>query len=143
MAIHNSFRHPTTHFSVHLESRSTMTASLWTRTLAISMTVTGITLLVLLFSMFSLPMSEFWISWEHVHEHFSEVNTINEGAQGVKAIWWGLRVITLCYIVLALVLGEESRDIIKYISGLREKKPSITFRPLITLWYAFTFAFPG
>lgn len=113
-----------------------MTASLWARTLAISMTVSGVTLLVLLFSMFSLPMSDSWLSWQHVHEHLTEVNIVEEENRigGIIASWWGLRVITLCYIVLALVLGEETRDIVRYLAGIKIKKPSLTLRPLVALW---------
>ncbi|KXN85252.1 Pheromone B beta 1 receptor [Leucoagaricus sp. SymC.cos] len=128
MAVRNSLCHPSTHFSTHLESRSTMNSGIWSRTLSISMTLTAATLLVLIFTMFSLSTSDPWISWQHVHQHLGEVHIVGETDQvagGIKTLWWGLRVITLCYIILVLVLGEESRDIFKYLAGV--KKPSFNF----------------
>ncbi|KAF9447643.1 STE3-domain-containing protein [Macrolepiota fuliginosa MF-IS2] len=134
LAIHRGFRHPTTHFSVHLESRASMTTSVWTRTLAISMTVSGVTLLVLIFSMFSLPMSDSWLSWQHVHEHLTKVSIVGDNNRilGIMTFWWGLRVITFCYIALAFALGEETRDMAKYLASVKIKKPSFSLRPLIT-----------
>lgn len=134
IAVHNSFRHPSTHFSTHLESRSPMTSRVWSSTLAISMAVTAASFLVVLFSMFALPMSDSWISWQHVHEHLSEVDIVTEKDQisGIRTFWWGLRVVTMCYIVLVLVLGEERRDIFEYLRT-GAKKVSLSIPPFITL----------
>jgi hypothetical protein len=98
------------------------------------MAVTTVTLVVLLFSMFALPMSDSWISWQHVHQNLTEVNIVEDSSQahGIEAAWWGLRVVTMVYIVLALVLAEESRDIFRYIGSLKKSSPSL--RPLITPW---------
>lgn len=88
--------------------------------------------LVILFSVLSLPMSDSWISWQHVHLHLSEVFIVTEERQiaGIKIHWWGLRMITMCYIFLVLVLGEEGRVIIGH---LREgvKKISLSVPSLI------------
>jgi len=132
IAAHNSSRHCFSHFSGHLESRSQMNSSTWLRTFSISMTVTMVNSLVVLFSVLSLPMSDSWVSWQHVHLHLSEVFIMTEKRQiaGIEINWWGLRVITICYIFLALVLGEEGRVIIGH---LREgaKKISLDVPSLI------------
>lgn len=133
IAIHNSCRHPFSHFSVHLESRSQINSSTWFRTLSISMVVTVINLLVILFSMLSLPMSDSWISWQHVHHHLSEVFIVTEKEQiaGIETNWWGLRVITVCYIFLVLALGEEGRDILRNLRASM-KKMSLSVPSFIT-----------
>jgi len=38
--------------------------------------------------------------------------TVKRQTTGIEINWWGLRVITICYIFLVLVLGEEGRVII-------------------------------
>ena len=117
IAVHNSSRHCFPHFSGHLESRSQMNSSTWLRMFSISMAITVINSLVILFSVLSLPMSDSWISWQHVHLHLSEVFIVTEKRQiaGIEINWWGLRVITICYIFLVLILGEEGRVIIGHL----------------------------
>jgi hypothetical protein len=79
-------------------------------------------------------MSDSWISWQHVHQYLSQVNIVEASDQiaGLETFWWGLRAITLCYIVLVLIFGEESRDIFKYLINV--KKRSVKNRPFVTLW---------
>ena len=132
IAVHNSSRHCFSYFSGHLEFRSQMNSSTWLRTFSISMAITVVNSLVILFSVLSLPMSDSWVSWQHVHLHLSEVFIVTEKRQitGITINWWGLRVITICYIFLVLVLGEEGRVIIGH---LREgtKKISLAIPSLI------------
>ena len=134
IAVHNSSRHCFPHFSGHLESRSQMNSSTWLRMFSISMAITVINSLVILFSVLSLPMSDSWISWQHVHLHLSEVFIVTEKRQiaGIEINWWGLRVITICYIFLVLIVGEEGRVIIGH---LREgaQKISLGVPSLIAL----------
>ncbi|KAJ3567267.1 hypothetical protein NP233_g6478 [Leucocoprinus birnbaumii] len=109
----------------YIESRSSMTSRIWSCMLAISMSLTTATLLVVLFSMFGLPMSDSWISWQHVHQYLSQVDIVTQKDQisGILTYWWGLRVITICYIVFVLFLGEESRDILRFLRAGAKKTP--------------------
>jgi len=91
-----------------------MNLSTWLRTFSISMAITVVNSLVILFSVLSLPMSDSWVSWQRAHLHVLEVFivTVKRQTTGIEINWWGLRVITICYIFLVLVLGEEGRVII-------------------------------
>ena len=117
ISVHNSFRHCFSHLSGHLDSRSQMNLSTWLRTFSISMAITVVKSLVILFSVPSLPMSDSWVSWQRVHLHLSEVFivTVKRQIAGIEINWWGLPVITICYIFLVLVLGEEGRVIIGHL----------------------------
>ena len=117
ISVHNSFRHCFSHFSGHLESRSQTSLSTWLRTFSISMAITVVKSLVILFSVPSLPMSDSWVSWQCVHLHLSEVFivTVRRQIADIEINWWGLPVITICYIFLVLVLGEEGRVIIGHL----------------------------
>ena len=62
-------------------------------------------------------MSDSWVSWKRAHLHVLEVFivTVKRQTTGIEINWWGLRVITICYIFLVLVLGEEGRVIIGHL----------------------------
>jgi hypothetical protein len=123
IAIHNYSSFRTIDFSDHIKSRSPcMNTGLWLRTLVISVTTTSVTLVLLVFSMFSFPMSEPWLSWAHVHQHLSEVNIMAQPSAAIETLWWGLRSITICYIFVALACGEETRDIVRYLSGFMKDR---------------------
>jgi pheromone a factor receptor len=133
MAVHNYSSLTTVDFANHIKSRSPcMNTGLWLRTLVISATTTSVTLVLLLFSMFSSPMTDSWLSWAHVHQHLSEVNIMEQPSASIETLWWGLRSITLAYIIVAVAFGEETRDIVQYFSSLmRERFSKADLRALV------------
>ncbi|KAF7759669.1 hypothetical protein Agabi119p4_11364 [Agaricus bisporus var. burnettii] len=133
MTIYNRPSAKTTDYSDHIESRYlSMDTGLRSRTLIISVLTTSATLVVLVFSMFSFPMSDSWLSWAYVHEHLSEVTIMLEPSASIETMWWGLRSITFCYIFVALAFGEETRDIVRYLSSLIKRFPRADLRTILT-----------
>ena len=52
--------------------------------------------------------------------------TEKEQIAGIETNWWGLRVITVCYIFLVLALGEEGRDILRNLrAGVKKMSLSV------------------
>jgi len=113
IAVYNSSRRCFSHFSGHLESRSQMNSSTWLCTFSILMAVMVVNPLL---SALTAHVG-FWLSWQHVHLHLSEVFIVSEKRQiaGIEINWWGLRVVTACCTFLVLVLGEEGRVIIRHL----------------------------
>jgi pheromone a factor receptor len=96
-----------------------MNSSSFYRCLVISMTTTITAGLVSLLGSFSGLSLHPW-SWATVHASMSEVNIVSSQDQlgPIQLAWWGGFVVTVLYLLLSFCLGEETRDIFKWI---REK----------------------
>lgn len=117
LSIRNALRHRLGRLSIHIESRSsTMTSSSFKRYLVIYMTTTIAAGLVSLLSTISGPSLHPW-SWATVHASMSEVHIVSSPDQlgSIKLAWWGGFVVTVLYLLLSYSLGEETRDILKWI----------------------------
>ena len=123
LSIHNALRHSSGRLSIHLESRSTMNASSFYRCLVISMTTTVAAGLLFVLNSFFGPSLHPW-SWTTVHASMSEVNIISSQGQleSIQLAWWGGFVVTVLYLLLSFCLGEETRDIFKWIRKKTTRK---------------------
>jgi pheromone a factor receptor len=75
---------------------------------------------VTLFSLFSINVTESFPAWASVHSQISKVQvvTVPDDVRQIVLAWWGVPVVSIVYLVLLYAIGEESRDISKW---LREK----------------------
>ena len=123
LSIRSAFRH-SSGLSIHLESRSTMNASSFYRYLSISMITTITSGLASLLS-FTGPSLHPW-SWDTVHASMSEVNIVSSREQVgfIQLAWWGGFVVTVLYLLLSYCLGEETRDIFKWIKQKTSREES-------------------
>ena len=123
LSIRNSLRHSSDRLSIHLESRSTMNASSFYRCLIISMTTTFAAGLVSILGSFSGASLHPW-SWATIHASMSEVNIVSSQDQleSIQLAWWGGFVLTALYLLLSYCLGEETRDIFKWIRKMTRKE---------------------
>ena len=123
LSIRNALRHSSGRLSIHLESRSTMNSSSFYRCLVISMATTIAAGLVFLLSSFSGPSLHPW-SWATVHASMSEVNIVSSQDQlgSIRLAWWGVFAVTVLYLLLSYCLGEETRDIFKWIRQKTTRK---------------------
>jgi len=107
-------------FSLHIESRSPITSSLFIRRIATSFIITVSLCVVCLFSVLSISNFETWTSWSAVHAQFSVVNVVEspDDIESIQLAWWGVPAISIVYILLSLMIGEEVRDTLKYVRNL-------------------------
>ena len=115
LAISNSLRDSSGHFALHLESRST-NSSFFFRSLFISMFTTVVIGLVYIFCSFFGPPLHPW-SWTAVHASMFKVDIVSSQDEvgSIQLAWWGIFGITVLYLFLSFCLGEETRDIFKWI----------------------------
>jgi pheromone a factor receptor len=94
-----------------------MTSSLFSRSLATSLIIPASLCLVCLFSVFSVSTLEPWTSWSDVHAEFSIINvvTFQDDVGSIRMNWWGIPTVSIIYIFLSFVIGEEVRDMAKWI----------------------------
>ncbi|GLB44324.1 hypothetical protein LshimejAT787_1602540 [Lyophyllum shimeji] len=118
-AIHHCFRLPAAAFAVHLESRSLLTASLFVRRVAVSLVMTVLLFVVALFSVFSVSGYRPWTSWAAVHANIKVIDVVQsrDDIKSIQLRWWGVPVMSIVFILLSLVLGEETRDAFKWTRG--------------------------
>jgi pheromone a factor receptor len=104
-------------FKNHIESRSPFTASLFIRRIAISFIMTESLCLVCLFSVLSISKFESWTLWSAVHAEFSVINVVTspDDVVGIQLPWWGIPALSIMYIFLSFVIGEEVRDASKWL----------------------------
>ncbi|KAF8239195.1 STE3-domain-containing protein [Tricholoma matsutake] len=114
-AMHNLGKMPYNEFSRHIESRSPMTSSLFYRRIATSFIITGSLCVICLFSVFSISTFESWTSWSAVHAEFSVIDVVTAPAdvESILVTWWGIPTVSMIYIFLSFVIGEEMRDALK------------------------------
>ena len=100
-----------------------MDSSCFYRCLIISMTTTITAGLVSLLGSFSGPSLHPW-SWDAVHASMSEIHIVLSHDQlgSIHLAWWGGFVVTVLYLLLSYCLGEETRDIIKWIRRKTTRK---------------------
>jgi pheromone a factor receptor len=89
-----------------------MSSGILFRRLATAMIVTGVLVVTTLFSLFSIPSLKPWTNWQEVHAHLGEVTviTLPQETAAIRVGWWTLFVASIIYILLLLVIGEETRD---------------------------------
>lgn len=140
MALHNAKQPLLVRFNDHLQSRCSLTSSIFYRRLAMCLIMTG-SLCVLSFSaLFSVPRGKPWISFASVHatmgmirivqpDYDTDVNTPHGDLLSIQIAWWGMFVVTVIYVSLSFAIGEESRDAYRWIkagaSRILKKKPSL------------------
>ena len=93
-----------------------MNASSFYRYLFISMITTITSGLVSLLRSFTGPALHPWL-WASVRASMSEINIVSSREQlgFIQLAWWGGFVVTVLYLLLSYCLGEETRDIFKWI----------------------------
>ena len=89
-----------------------MTTGVFFRRLATAMIITGIAVVTTLFGLFSIPTLKPWANWEAVHSKLAEVSIVvaPQEVAAIRVSWWTLFVLSLIFIFLLLVIGEETRD---------------------------------
>ncbi|KAF8884488.1 pheromone A receptor-domain-containing protein [Infundibulicybe gibba] len=104
-------------FSSHISSRSPMSSSLFVRRVAISLIMTGVLTVINLFSVFSISELEQWKSWASVHAQIRLINVVSsqDEIKSIQLVWWGVPVVSIIYIATSLTIGEEIRDMAKWI----------------------------
>lgn len=92
-----------------------MTSSLFYRRIATSFIITGSLCVICLFSVFSISTFESWTSWSAVHAEFSVIDVVTAPAdvESILVTWWGIPTVSMIYIFLSFVIGEEMRDALK------------------------------
>ena len=118
--MHNFSSIPYDHFSTHIQSRSPLTSSLFVRRIATSFIINGSLCLVCLFSVLSISTFESWISWTAVHAEFAIINIVTspDDIESITLAWWCIPVVSIIYIFLSVVIGEEAKDALNWISEL-------------------------
>ncbi|TFK32934.1 pheromone A receptor-domain-containing protein [Crucibulum laeve] len=118
-AVHNSFRQAHARFSEHLLTRSKMTSSLFLRRLVTVFSLTTVMALIMLFSIFSTPVTETWSSWDVVHTNMANIRIVwsPDDMLSIHLVWWGFFVLSVLHILISFTIGEESRDAFKWIRG--------------------------
>ncbi|KAH6890839.1 pheromone receptor [Coprinopsis sp. MPI-PUGE-AT-0042] len=111
-ALHHSLHMNSSAFSLHLSSRTTMGSGVLFRRLTTAMIVTGVLVVTTLFSLFSIPSLKAWTNWQEVHQRLGDVTiiTLPQEIAAIRVGWWTLFVISIVYVLLLLVIGEETRD---------------------------------
>nr|QQL12038.1 mating-type protein STE3.s1 [Hypsizygus marmoreus] len=135
LAIHRSFRLPFARFSSHLESRSPLNTSLFVRRIAVSLLTTCTIFIVSLFSVFSISGFRPWTSWASVHAEFAVIDVVQsrDDIKSIQLAWWGIPAVSIVYILLSFLVGEEARDAAKWIRGIIIEMSKPRPRPLIVL----------
>lgn len=139
MSIHNSNLHTLTPLNDHLQSRSSMTSSLFYRRLATCMIMTGALSILNFSALFSIPKYKPWISWASVHATLAQVNIVKDEInpdptmphgdfKNIQITWWGIFVISVVYILLSFAIGEEARDAYKWIVKQASQKKTLPRR---------------
>ncbi|KAG5340706.1 Pheromone B beta 1 receptor [Termitomyces sp. T112] len=134
-SISHSFDFPSYAFSTHLEQRSPITSSNFIRHLTITIITSVVLFVIFLFSIFTISQFIPYTSWSAVHVEFSTINIIRDAdaARSIEIPWLGVPIVSLVYIVLVLVFGEETRDASKWIRDHVGKIPKWHPRSLLLL----------
>lgn len=95
-----------------------MKPSIFFRRLATTMIVTGITAVTIIFSLFTIPALQPWTSWEAVHADLGRINivAVDRDINNIHINWWTLFSISALYILLSLLIGEETRDSYRWLA---------------------------
>ncbi|KAG6886020.1 hypothetical protein C0992_004730 [Termitomyces sp. T32_za158] len=93
---------------------------------AVGLTLIAVFFVISLFSIFTISQFIPYNSWSAVHAEFTTINIIREtdAARSIEIPWLGIPIVSLLYIALVLVLGEETRDAFKWTRGHVSKIPN-------------------
>ncbi|KAJ6455213.1 pheromone A receptor-domain-containing protein [Mycena sanguinolenta] len=100
-------------FTQHLSARSALSAPIFIRRLTKSTLLTATVLIVTLFPLLG-PHTESWASF---HADFSIIYIVQKPTEilAEELEWWSIPVVSLVYLVLSLVLGDETPNILNWI----------------------------
>lgn len=130
-------------FVVHIESRHDTTYSIFNRRLTICMVTTVVLTVTRIFILFLNPTFVPWVSWNSAHAEFTQIKiaTSKNDVGPIKCDWWGIFAVSVVFILLSYILGEETRDIGVWVwAQLRKKREPLHLRGLIlplryvTMW---------
>lgn len=117
ISIHNSGQSRLSTFQTYLESRCSMTSSFFYRRLATCIILAGSLTLISLSSLFSIHSFQSWVSWDSVHASMGtvEIVQVEDDVNNVRFAWWSTFAISVVYIVLSFIIGEEARDSYRWV----------------------------
>ncbi|KAF4623146.1 hypothetical protein D9613_002290 [Agrocybe pediades] len=107
-----------TSVNAHVESRSTsMNSSIVTRRLVTCMVIAIASVLIRLASLFTISSFQSWTSLREVHRLMFKIEVVKVPADvtNFRFNWWSLLVISVLYLILAFAIGEEARDIYRWV----------------------------
>lgn len=111
-----------------------MTLSTFRRRLATCFVITVAVCLRSLSDLFTVPDYDPWTSFASVHRFFNVIRIVqaevatdsyhpHEDLQNIQIAWWGMLVVSMIYVVLSFVIGEECRDVFRWIKEQAGKIP--------------------
>jgi len=137
MSLHNSGKSRLSTFKSYLESRCSISSSLFFRRLATCMSLSGSFTLISLSSLFSIHNFQSWTSWDSVHASMGtvEVVQVEDDVKVVQFAWWSMFAISVLYILFSFIIGEEGRDLYRWIHEqlTRERQVPRLVLPLYVL----------
>ncbi|KAF8890815.1 pheromone A receptor-domain-containing protein [Gymnopilus junonius] len=118
ISIHNIGILRGTYLTGHLEARSTMNSSMFYRRLITGMVITGTLILISLSSLFSVHSFQSWTSWKDVHSSMAKIEVLksSDDITSILFSWWAYFAVSCLYIFLSLLIGEETRDIYRWLA---------------------------
>ncbi|TFK26923.1 STE3-domain-containing protein [Coprinopsis marcescibilis] len=127
LSIHHSFRKSNSAFGTHLSERSAMTTSHFFRRLTTGMAIAGVSVVAIIFSLFSIPTLQPWNSWDDVHAHVSRINVVvsRQELGNISFDWWRVAVLSIIYIIFSFAAGEETRDSYKWMKAQYARRDQI------------------
>lgn len=102
-------------FSQHIDTRTSRKATYFIRRLSVTILTSAVLFIIILFSMIAGDTNA-KLSWALIHADFDVVHVVTSDSENpsIRSIWWGLRIISFVYILLAFTWGEV-RDGSKWI----------------------------
>ncbi|TEB23054.1 STE3-domain-containing protein [Coprinellus micaceus] len=123
LAVQHSLRVTGSAFLTHLEPRTTMSSSHFTRRVITSTVMTCVSVITSLFGVFTVPALVPWKSWEWAHARMGEAVVLaKEEIGSTRMRWWSILAMSVAYILLSYGLGEEARDMYKWIGTTFAKR---------------------
>ena len=112
--VHHSYR-TAPGFSQHIDTRTSRKATYFIRRLSVTILASLVLFITILFSMIAGD-TNVKMSWALIHADFDVVHIVTSDNENpsIRSIWWGLRIVSFVYILLAFTWGEV-RDGTKWI----------------------------
>ncbi|KAF9555099.1 hypothetical protein CPC08DRAFT_145587 [Agrocybe pediades] len=94
-----------------------MNSSIVTRRLVTCMVIAIASVLIRLASLFTISSFQSWTSLREVHRLMFKIEVVKAPADvtNFRLNWWSLLVISVLYLILAFAIGEEARDIYRWV----------------------------
>lgn len=91
------------------------------------MVIAGSLILISLSSLFSVHSFQSWVSWDSVHASMGTVEILQaeDDINDVQFAWWSTFAISVIYIVLSFVIGEEARDSYRWVHEQLTRKREV------------------